>query len=349
VIQKLDEYLIQQTQKPIGELASAEPDWDNALYFFVSDPDPARELGLFCGFEVFPNRGIHRATYHLRDRGEQYRAMQVGPLTGELGPVLEAGFFRFECVEPMARWRIEIDDAAKGVAVALDYTARCPAYAHRHVLLPDAWAEAIDQRHYNQSGRFAGTLRVGGETSRAQIGMKNRSWGVRNWHRLPMYHWLTAQFGDFSVNTWLFEDPDGKPLFVDGAITTEKGEVTPVVAVEHELELHAGSAKRVRARHMRITTARGEVLVLEGRELGSIPLAALPEHFSEANAEQWAAAQTAAMWFEQHMRFRLGDQEGIGFVEHCVAPGSRKHGIAPTPFPYLDPTAPKPGVDVSLA
>lgn len=323
---------------------SDEPDWDDALYFFVTDPDPARELGLFCGFEVFPNRGIHRATYHLRHRGEQHRAMRVGPLSGEPGPVLEADSFRFECVDPLTRWRVEIDDAAAGIAVALDYTARCPAYAHRHVRLPGTWAGAIDQRHYNQSGRFRGTLRVGGETSREAIGMKNRSWGVRNWHRLPMYHWLAAQFADFSVNTWLFEDPDGAPLFVDGAITTEKGEVTPVTAVEHVLELHPGSTKRVRTRRMRVTTARGEVLALEGREIGSIPLAPLPDHFSEADAGQWAKAQAAALWFEQHMRFRLGDQEGIGFVEHCVAPGSHRHGIAPTPFPYLDPAAPKPGV-----
>jgi len=343
MLQKLNEYMIQQSQKPIGELASEEPDWDNALYFFVSDPDPARELGLFCGFEIFPNRGISRATYHLRHRGEQYRAMTIAPLAGELGPVLVSGFFRFECLDPMARWRIEIEDAEKEVSVALDFAARCPAYAHRHVRLPGAYAEAIDQRHYNQSGRLRGTLRVGGETSRELVGMKNRSWGVRSWHRLPMYHWTTAQFDDFSVNTWHFEDQDGSPLFVDGAITTEKGEVVPVTAVEHELELHPGSVKRVRARRMRITTARDEVLHLEGREIGSIPLAPLPDRFSEASPGQWAAAEAAALWFEQHTSFRLGDQRGIGFVEHCVAPGCRRHGIAPTAFPYLDPAAPRPG------
>lgn len=339
MIQKLNEYMIQQTQKPIGELASDEPDWDNALYFFVSDPDPARELGLFCGFEIFPNHGIQRATYHLRDRGEQYRGMSITPLGGGLGPLLESGFFRFECLDPMARWRIGIADADQGVEVDLEYTARCKAYAHRHVKLPGGYAAAIDQRHYNQSGRFQGVLRVGGETSRAQIGMKNRSWGVRNWHLLPMYHWTTAQFDEFSVNTWLFEDQDGRPLFVDGAITTEKGEVTPVVAVEHELELHAGSTKRVRARHVRITTANGEVLRLEGREIGSIPLARLPDHYSESDPTSRAEAEASALWFEQHTAFSLGDQRGIGFVEHCVAPGCRKHGIAPTHFPSVAPNS----------
>lgn len=338
MIQKLNEYLVQQTVKPIGELASPEPDWDNALYFFASDPDPARELGLFCGFEIFPNRGIQRATYHLRHGTEQYRANSVTPFGAEIGAVLAGGFFRFECVEPMARWRLEIDDAAQGVQVALDFASRCPPYAHRHVRLPGRYAPAIDQRHYNQAGRLRGTLRVGGETSRELIGMRNRSWGVRAWHLLPMYHWLTAQFESFSVNAWLFEDQDGTPLFVDGAITTEAGGIRPVAHVEHELELAPGSRKRVRRRTVRITTTDGERLELEGREIGSIPLGMLPGRFSEADPEQMAAAQQAALWFEQHMVFTLGDDQGIGFVEHCVAPGSRRHGIEPTPFPYLDPS-----------
>ncbi len=41
---------------------------------------------------------------------------------------------------------------------------------------------------------------------------------------------------------------DGLHLGGGGAITTEAGEVTPIVAVEHQLDLHPGSAKRVLAR-----------------------------------------------------------------------------------------------------
>lgn len=340
MIHKMNELMLQQTQRPIGEIASSELDWDNALYFFISDPDPRRELGLFCGFEIFPNRAIRRATYHLRHRGEQYRGMSIQPLEDDIGTILESEYFRFECLDPMSSWKISIHDEEKGVGVDLDYRARCPAYAFPHVRLPGSYEGAIDQRHYTQSGRFAGSVTVGGETSHALVGMKNRSWGVRNWNRLPMYHWLTAQFGDFSVNTWLFEDQQGQPLFADGAVTAEGGSITRIVSVEQALELHEGSTKRVKARHLTLTTEEGEKLELEGREIGSIPLAVLPDRFSDANPEEFAAAEKAALWFEQHTSFALGDQHGIGFVEHCVAPGCQRHGIEPTPFPYFDPGDP---------
>jgi len=340
MIQKMNEFMIQQGQKPIGELLSNEIDWDNALYFFISDPAPERELALFCGFEIFPNRAIQRATYYIRHRGEQYRGMSIQALEGDIGSVLESENFRFECLDPMSRWKISIDDPQNDLNVALEFKARCLAYAFPHVRLAGAYADAIDQRHYTQSGRYSGVLRIGGERFQSLIGMKNRSWGIRHWNHLPMYHWLTAQFDEFSVNTWLFEDQQGAPLFADGAITTEKGEITRIVSVEQELELHEGSTKRVRARHLKLTTEEGEVLELEGREIGSIPLAVLPNRFSEANPEERAAAEEAALWFEQHTSFSLGDQRGIGFVENCVAPGCKKHGIEPTPFPYLDPGDP---------
>jgi len=149
-------------------------------------------------------------------------------------------------------------------------------------------------------GNTVAVLTVGGETSHALVGMKNRSWGVRNWNHLPMYHWLTAQFGDFSVNTWLFEDQQGEPLFADGAVTTEGGSITRIVSVEQALDLHEGSTKRVKARHLTLTTEEGETLELEGREIGSIPLAVLPDRFSDANPEEFATAEKAALWFEQH-------------------------------------------------
>jgi hypothetical protein len=337
MLARMNEYFIHQTQKPVGELASEAPDWDHALYFFFSDA--AGAVGVFCGFEVFPNRRLQRATLFLRHGTEQYRTAAVQRWEDEPGPVLQAEGFRFACVDPMKHWRLDLRDAGNDITIGVDFAARCPAYAFKHTLLPGQYATAIDQRHYTQSGRLHGSLRVGGREYHDFVGMKNRSWGVRSWHHLPMYHWTTAQFSDFSINTWHFEDQDGTPLYMDGALTTEHGKVTPIVEVAHELELHPGSTKRVKARQVRLTTANGDVLQLEGQEIGSIPLAALPAHWSETDPQAMAQAETAALWFEQHTRFRLGAQRGIGFVEHCVAPGCAKHGIPPTPFPYLDPAS----------
>lgn len=278
MLARWNEYFLQQTQKPIGELATDEP-----------------------------------------------------------GPVLEAEGFRFECLEPMRRWSLDVRDAENDVTIALEYESRCEPYKFRRVQLPGKYAGAVNQGHYTQAGRYRGVIRVGGKEYREIVGMKNRSWGVRNWHKLPMYHWTTAQFPDFSVNTWHYEDQDGSTLYLDGALTTEKGEVTPIVKVEHDLELRPGSSKRVLARHVRLTTADGREFRMEGREVTGIPIGILPGRWSESDPEALAQAEEAALWYEQHMIFTIGDQRGVGFVEHCVGPGSARHGIRPTPFPYLNP------------
>ena len=76
---------------------------------------------------------------------------------------------------------------------------------------------------------------------------------------------------------------------------------------------------------------------MDAVEVGSLILAPLPDDWSETGEEQMRDAQEAALWYEQHTRFRIGDQVGYGFVENLVAPGSRVRGIPPTEFPDLDP------------
>ena len=78
---------------------------------------------------------------------------------------------------------------------------------------------------------------------------------------------------------------------------------------------------------------------IAAEEIGSIILAPLPDDWSEDDPEAMHAAEDAALWYEQHTRFRLGDAVGYGFVENLVAPGSPWRGIPPTPFPDLDPGA----------
>ena len=91
--------------------------------------------------------------------------------------------------------------------------------------------------HYTQAGVYEGSLTIGGRTFTELIGMRDRSWGIRDMARVPFWVWISAQFESFCISAWLWETPDGEVIHADGALIRESGEVRPVTKIEHELEL----------------------------------------------------------------------------------------------------------------
>ena len=90
----------------------------------------------------------------------------------------------------------------------------------------------VDQLHYTQSGRYEGSFSLDGETFTDLVGMRDRSWGVRDMAKVPVWHWLSAQFESFCVSAWLWETPEGDVIHCDGAIIPEEGEARPVARME---------------------------------------------------------------------------------------------------------------------
>ena len=77
MIHKMNELMLQQTELPIGEIVSSALDWDNALYFFISDPDPRRELGLFLHTGGPTRHRVRRALRRPRLPEARHRAHTV--------------------------------------------------------------------------------------------------------------------------------------------------------------------------------------------------------------------------------------------------------------------------------
>jgi hypothetical protein len=336
LIGPIDDYPVHQDAKTFRQPATEHPDFDDATYFFITDREG--ELSIFSSLEVFPNRNLLRSVVFARVGTRHIRSIWIDKLNESTGSIIEVGDNRFEIVVPHQQWRLHFEDEEVGLLADLVWRPRCPGYHFKHVFIPGDPVPIIDMEHYTTSSIYEGTVRIGDAEFKDPIGHKNRSWGVRRWTALPFYTWLNAQFDDACVNLWLHEDQDGKPLYVDGAITTPSGQVTPVRSFEHEiLELHPPHNKRAKRRQLRFETVDGDKHVIDVDEIGSVVLAPLPDDWDETDEEAMNQAQELAMWYEQHSRFRWGDRYGIGFVENLVAPGSRYRGIPPTEMTDVDP------------
>ena len=333
MITSMDEYLIHQTEQPVAVTVSRDPHWDDSAYFFLHDR--RGEVVAFATFEVFPNKGHARALMLACHQGQHYRYVWNGAIDNENRLLMKGGGIEVAVIEPKKVWGLKIDDPANGIHADLRFTGRCV----QNEVKPPFWMgpagkPVIRQQHYNQSGEFTGVLRIGGQSYDRLLGMRNRSWGVRAWLDLPMYHWCEAQFDDFAINTWKFENQDGTSVYTDGAITRTDGGIERIVRYDQHIETFDGSGvKRPRVRHCEIETDAGRVHRYTATTVHSMVLGPTPDRWSEQVAAEQQHADEVALWYEQLVRVELEGTTGYGMFEVYVSPGSEVHGIPPTPFP----------------
>jgi len=182
--------------------------------------------------------------------------------------------------------------------------------------------------HYTQAGVYEGSLTIGGRTFTELIGMRDRSWGIRDMARVPFWVWISAQFESFCISAWLWETPDGEVIHADGALIRESGEVRPVTKIEHELELRPRT-KRPKVAHFELTMADGKVERLTASEIQTIFLAPGLARWADSDCDALKRADTSAFGFDQHCRFKMGEEQGLGIVEYMVTGGHRRYGIPP--------------------
>ena len=197
---------------------------------------------------------------------------------------IEAGPVGYECALPFELWRIRVEGEGRAYARAEDL-ALAPG-AHERVALAGelrfmAWTDpvtfgsgltgSVAAHHYEQPGSLAGVLEVAGERiAIAGRGMRDHSWGVRDWQAVPYWRWfgIVVDPANFlminNVGT-----PDGGE--VAGGLVMRDGvgaEVT-TCATESELDPELGCQRRFVAR---ATDTLGREAVLEGEAISVAPL-----------------------------------------------------------------------------
>jgi hypothetical protein len=163
---KMDEYLVHQAVRPIAEVDSDHKDWQDRLYFnFV---DLSGEFVALTGYGAFPNRKVAQGLILVNLGREHFAYFGARPLE-EDREVMQAGTLRFEIIEPLKSWRIELADEANRIEGSLEFHARCPLYTFR----PIQWKKGTTV------GRTRCTTRSSGATrgrSRSPAGPSRTLW-----------------------------------------------------------------------------------------------------------------------------------------------------------------------------
>lgn len=329
MISSMDEYLVHQTEKPLAQVASDHPDWQDRFYFNIHDREG--RFAAITGLGAFPNRNFTQAYLFALHEGQHYSYLNVRPLTGDRHE-MRAGSLSFSIVEPLAAWRLDLADEANGIHASLEFRARCPLYTFSPIHWQKGDTLVVHQMHYTQAGLYSGAFTIGDRVFTDLQGIRDRSWGVRAMSQVDIWIWISAQFPSFCISAWLWETSDGETIHADGAVVPEQGDVRPVTRIDHDLEIHPGT-KRPRGGRFALTTADGETLSLEAAEIGSMFLGRSASRWSEADPDALRWADAGAFGFDQHCRFTLGGETGYGIVEYMMTGGSRRYGIPPTPLP----------------
>jgi hypothetical protein len=197
-----------------------EPDtaWSESYYFNAYDP--TSDSGFFTRVGIRPNEGTMDVGLSVwlpgGDLAEYRHQVECREM---LGAPLEVGGARYELLEAMQRWRVvaELTTAARRcqpssaerwpVEIELDVTFEGLSHAVGSAGRPEhsqgskesgAAATTTGKGHFEQAGRWTGTLTVDGvahEWSSAR-GNRDRSWGPRRWGEPPMWRWFSINIGD---------------------------------------------------------------------------------------------------------------------------------------------------------
>lgn len=325
MLTKCDEYLIHQTNRPLAEVASDDPNWQEAVYFNMQDRGGT--FSAICGLDVFPNGQYAAGWLAVFHQGEHYTYLHAGPL-GNWREELCVGTLSMSIVEPMQRWRLQLADEANGIHAALDFEARCPAYHFRPIRCEQAGDVVFDQAYYNQAGVYRGTMRLGDQVFSDLVGLRARRWGALVMPRIPFYNWVSIPLPSRCITAWQFESYEGDILYCDGAVVTASGDVTPITRITHEWTVPAGARHPTRA-GLVMSLASGDVVHIDCRELGTHFLGPLPGRWSDADPAARAFAETNAYSIEAYCEFTVGAEHAIGIFDVVSRSGYRRYGLAP--------------------
>jgi hypothetical protein len=297
-----------------------EEQWSDSFYFGGGD---GRGLAIYSRIGRRPNEGLVEGALGLWLPGQGFLLSFAREPTAELS--IACGAALFECLEPLRSWELLFEGRGRLFERAEHVATRRDGYREVHVtgsLVFTAWGEPLSFRsglsspvataHYEQPGSLSGAIEVDGLRRRlAGNGMRDHSWGVRDWQRVPYWRW----FGFVS-------DPDNFLMLnnvgledggeIAGGFLMRDGELAPIVSGETESELDPELGYQ-RSFLARARDEQGRETLLEGRALEVAPLrqrrAGRLTQVNEALTQyRWEGREGTGI--SEYLVQRAGDQAG---------------------------------------
>jgi hypothetical protein len=262
-----------------------EEQWSDSLYFAGGD---GRGLAFYSRIGLRPNEDMIEGALGvwLPDQGFllAFARERAPAAMHEHEAAIACGAVRFECADALLIWDIHFDgrgrlfERAEHVATQRD--------VFREVVVEGrlrfwAWGDPLSFRsglsshvagsHYEQPGSYSGALTVDGR-HRPLIGngVRDHSWGVRDWQRVPYWRWFgfVADPDNFLMlnNVGLHDGGESA-----GGYLMRDGVLAPIVSGETESQLdpELGCQKSFRAS---ARDEQGRETLLEGTALEVAPL-----------------------------------------------------------------------------
>ena len=358
MITDFDDFMIHQTSDPVAQPESSDRNFYDRYWFNGFDREG--EFLFEIGFGVYPNRKVMDAHFSVSTGGQQHcfhgsrrvpqerSEMRVGPL-------------QIEVVQPMRIVRVRLEPNETGVECDLTFHARSAPTLEPKNVMYDEGRLIMNTSRFTQLGSWGGHFAVGGvrrEFSHAEVcGVRDKSWGVRpvgepevgapgKLTTEPGVYWVWAPvfFDDFCTQFGTFEDRDGAPTQVGGAIAPlyaspddiPRGEDPghrDVVSASHRIEWISGTRLPARA-EIELVTRDGQEYRIEYEPMLRFQMLAIGYQHPEWGHGFWKGEQVIAgeSWkldtldlldykhihTHQVCRARMGDRTGIGTLETVV-------------------------------
>lgn len=199
-----------------------EPDraWSESYYFNCYDP--SIDCGYFTRIAVRPNEGTIDAHFALwMPNGDVAHLRHEREQTDMTDTHFEVEGVTYDCIEPMREWRLRASGPAfvqhlgssPGPASPGPASAELDVDVRFHSLSPaigvdgqgtrqagaaSSTSASVGKGHFEQAGRWEGSITIDGDTLRLAEarGNRDKSWGPRSWGGPQMWRWFSINISD---------------------------------------------------------------------------------------------------------------------------------------------------------
>jgi hypothetical protein len=258
--------------------AGPEEQWSDSFYFGGGN---GRGLAFYSRVGRRPNEGIVEGAVGIWLPGQGFL---LSFARAQPDDRIAAGPVSFACTVPLVLWELRFEGQGRlferAEHIATDRGA------HRTVALAGAlrftaWGQSLSfgsglspgvaSRHYEQPGSISGVLEVDGvRHPLAGRGMRDHSWGVRDWQQVPWWRWFGMVV---DPDNFLMLNNVGLPEGGEtaGGYLMRGGQIARIAACETTSELDADLGCQ-RSFEARATDERGRTTTLRGRAIEVAPL-----------------------------------------------------------------------------